>query len=302
MRRLPLLFGLLLTCAVAGCVSEGNLRVPSTDPVVLGAQRLQYDAHFLRELTTNFNAYDEQLAQLEQSQREVRRELAQTEITTEELRLAIQHLLDTLETIQQHLQQEVTSTAGGDELLTSQLAELNSRLTELEHRVTVAGRATFTPSASPEALSQSARGSQDHSATRSRPSLAASSPSHAPTRLYERGIQKYQQGDYDAAVAHFQEFLRDYPQVSLAGQVQYWLGETLYTQNQYEAAIVAFDAFIQKFPHDAKVPSALLKQGYAFMVLKEMSVAQFFLRQVQHKYPDSSEARQAEKALQQLTR
>ncbi|MEE8291463.1 MAG: tetratricopeptide repeat protein, partial [Candidatus Tectomicrobia bacterium] len=86
------------------------------------------------------------------------------------------------------------------------------------------------------------------------------------------------------------------------GHAQYWIGASLYTLKQYEAAIVAFDEVVQKYPQDTKVPAAILKQGFAFAALKEKPNARFFLQQVQQKYPDTPEARQATEKLKQLKR
>jgi tol-pal system protein YbgF len=122
----------------------------------------------------------------------------------------------------------------------------------------------------------------------------------AGDRLYKRALQEYQDGNHEVAIVLFKQFLRQYPQTPLTGHAQYWIGESLYAQKQYEAAIVAFDEVVQKHPNDVKVPAAILKQGFAFSALKDTRNARFFLQQVQKKYPDSPEARQATEKLQQL--
>jgi tol-pal system protein YbgF len=121
-------------------------------------------------------------------------------------------------------------------------------------------------------------------------------------RLYKRALQEYQQNNYEVAIVLFKQYLRQYPKAPLAGNAQYWVGESLYAQKQYEAAIVAFDEVLRKYPDDSKVPPALLKQGYAFAELKDVRNARFFLQQVQQKYPNSAEAQQAAEKLKQLPR
>jgi TolA-binding protein len=96
--------------------------------------------------------------------------------------------------------------------------------------------------------------------------------------LYGQALQAYQQRDYKTAIALFTSFLSQRPPESLAGQAQYWIGESLYAQHRYEAAIVAF-AELQDREH-----------------------AEFFLHQVQKKYPRSIEASQAAARLEQLRR
>jgi tol-pal system protein YbgF len=120
--------------------------------------------------------------------------------------------------------------------------------------------------------------------------------------LYGQAMQAYQQTDYQTAIALLTSFLSQHPPASLAAQAQYWIGESLYAQHRYEAAIVAFDDVVQQYPTHPKAPTALLKQAYAFAELQDQTHAEFFLQQVQKKYPRSSEASQAAARLEQLKR
>ena len=120
--------------------------------------------------------------------------------------------------------------------------------------------------------------------------------------LYGQGMQAYQQKDYKAAIALFTSFLSQRPPASFAGHAQYLIGESLYALHQYEAAIVAFDDVVQQYPTHPKAPTALLQQAYAFAELQDRENAEFFLQQVQKKYPRSHEASQAAARLEQLKR
>lgn len=125
-------------------------------------------------------------------------------------------------------------------------------------------------------------------------------PDETEVHLYERGLRAYQAGDYEGALESLRIFLNQYAQSPLAGNVQYWIGESLYAQHQYKAAITAFDHVVQKYPNDTKVPAAMLNQGLAFAKLQDVRQARFFLQQVQEKYADSLEADQAKATLQQM--
>jgi tol-pal system protein YbgF len=118
--------------------------------------------------------------------------------------------------------------------------------------------------------------------------------------VYQQALQDYDGGNYAVACKRFRQFLRQFPRSPLAGEAQYWIGESLYQQRQWEAAIAAFDAMIQKYQHHPRIPAALLKQGYAFAALQDMRNARFFLRQVQQQYPYTPEAQQAEKISRSL--
>ena len=63
---------------------------------------------------------------------------------------------------------------------------------------------------------------------------------------------------------------------------------------------MAFDEVIQKYGDNAKVPASILKQGYAFEALDDSRNDRFFLEQVQRRFPDSVEAKQAEAKLKTL--
>jgi tol-pal system protein YbgF len=125
-------------------------------------------------------------------------------------------------------------------------------------------------------------------------------PDETEVHLYERGLRAYQAGNYEGALEFLRHFLNQYAQSPLAGNVQYWIGESLYAQHQYKAAIAAFDHVVQKYPNDTKVPAAILNQGLAFVKLQDVRRARFFLQQVQEKYADSLEADQAKATLQQM--
>jgi tol-pal system protein YbgF len=118
--------------------------------------------------------------------------------------------------------------------------------------------------------------------------------------LYEYGPEWNYYADKLWDEAKAKQLLREHPESSLAGNSQYWLGETFYAQRQFEAAIVAFDEVIQKYGDNAKVAASILKQGYAFDALDDSRNARFFLEQVQRRFPDSEEAKQAEAKLKTL--
>jgi tol-pal system protein YbgF len=91
------------------------------------------------------------------------------------------------------------------------------------------------------------------------PGLPPSVNDGNPRELYETAYGYLLQQDYGAAEAAFEEFLRRFPQDRLAGDAQYWLGETLYVQRRYKPAGQAFLAVIEKHKTSAKVPNSLLK-------------------------------------------
>ena len=64
----------------------------------------------------------------------------------------------------------------------------------------------------------------------------------------------------DAETA-FQEFLEKHGDDPLAGNAQYWLGETYYARKDLNQAARAFLTGIQRYPNSSKAPDTMLKLG-----------------------------------------
>ncbi len=79
--------------------------------------------------------------------------------------------------------------------------------------------------------------------------------------------------NYDAAEAAFSEFLVEHGDHDLAGNAQYWLGETFYVRRNYAEAASAFIEGYQKFPEGSKAPDNLLKLGMSLAALEQKSDA-----------------------------
>jgi tol-pal system protein YbgF len=305
MKRLLVLIALLLAGFVVGCASQGDFRTLQADITALERQRVQHDKAYEQRIQT----LGEQLARLEQSQAETRRELAQEVATVEELRVDLQGLHGAMQETRHHMQRGAQPTAEMRDVFATKLAELATRLGELESRLAPTSRTSPPSSALSPTPPTVAKEPPSTPAPRPpvptqpvTPSGSTPPPEVPADRLYKRALQEYQQGNYEVAVVLFKQLLRQHPQATLAGHSQYWIGESLYAQKQFEAAIVAFDEVIRKYPQDAKAPAALLRQGYAFAELEDLRNARFFLQQVQKKYPKSPEAQQAAEKLKQLGR
>jgi len=118
--------------------------------------------------------------------------------------------------------------------------------------------------------------------------------------VYDRYITTFKQGNFDAALQGFTQFLQDYPHSELAANAQYWMGECYYGKKDYARAIEAFDRVKTAYPTSEKVPAALLKKGFAYLALKDRNRASSVWRQVVDGYPNSPEAGKAMEKLAQL--
>jgi tol-pal system protein YbgF len=128
----------------------------------------------------------------------------------------------------------------------------------------------------------------------------AAAESDAIRRDYEAAWRTLDKKDYKAAIGRFREFIKKHPRSALAGNAQYWIGESLYALKEFDQAIIEFDAVRRKYPQGEKVPAALLKQGFAFAELGEKLNARLILQEVVEKYPQSPEAGRAKQRLKSL--
>jgi tol-pal system protein YbgF len=97
---------------------------------------------------------------------------------------------------------------------------------------------------------------------------------------YENAFSLMKSSNYDAAQREFDNFLRAYPDHALAGNAQYWLGETFYVQGNYEKAARIFAEGYQKYPQGSKSADNLLKLGLSLASIGNKNDACVALRQL----------------------
>jgi len=118
-------------------------------------------------------------------------------------------------------------------------------------------------------------------------------PALPPEELYKNALGDYTRGDYDLAITGFRTYVQSYPKTSLAANAQYWLAESYFSQKNYPAAVEEFSGVLRNYPDSPKVPSALFKQGEAFLALNDTKQANSVLCELVGKYPKTREARLA---------
>ncbi len=122
----------------------------------------------------------------------------------------------------------------------------------------------------------------------------------AENEAYKQHLDLLRHGRTDEAIAGFQAFLDQYPDSSLAGNAQYWLGEAYRAKRDDVSAIKAFNAVISHYPNSPKVPDALLKLGYMAAEQNQTDQAREYLNRVVNDYPNSQPALLAERKLATL--
>jgi tol-pal system protein YbgF len=117
---------------------------------------------------------------------------------------------------------------------------------------------------------------------------------------YQRGLDALKANDYPSAITRFRDFLRSYPQSSLDGNAQYWLGESYYVTRDLDSAAAAFSAVETQYPKSTKVPDALYKLGVTQIEQRHMTDAHITFTQLVQRYPGSDAAKLAAAKLQSL--
>lgn len=119
------------------------------------------------------------------------------------------------------------------------------------------------------------------------PSARAKLPAGSTQERYNYAYKLLVQSDYADAEAAFREFLGAHPQDPLAGNAQYWLGETYYVRQQYEPAAQAFLQGYQGYGKSAKAPDSLLKLGMSLAAMKKNPEACAALGQLAKDFPNA---------------
>jgi tol-pal system protein YbgF len=117
---------------------------------------------------------------------------------------------------------------------------------------------------------------------------------------FDAALSELREGRYPEAITAWRRFLSAHPGGDLAGDAQYWLGESYYLSRDYNAAKETFIALGLNHPQSARLPDALLKLGYIYGEQGETARARDVLQKLTQVYPNTQAASLAERRLQSL--
>lgn len=171
--------------------------------------------------------------------------------------------------------------------------DIDFRLTQVENGKTSGGSAPAAPKTAEAPPSKPAAPAQQGQLgtlkSGQQTAAATQAPSAAdPQRQYEQAFDLLRQSNYDAAERAFTDFLAKNKSHSLAGNAQYWLGETYFVRNRFAEAAKAFADGVQTYPKNNKAPDNLLKLGMSLALLKQTSDACVAYKQLGVRYPDAA--------------
>lgn len=121
-------------------------------------------------------------------------------------------------------------------------------------------------------------------------------PAETPDELYKTANEALLRRQFGEAEAGFRSFLTKYPDHSLAGSAQYWLGETFYVQGDSKQAAQNFLQAYKTYPKSRRAPDSLLKLGMALNKMGQKDQACGALNSVGTEFPRAVEAKKKAQA------
>jgi tol-pal system protein YbgF len=119
--------------------------------------------------------------------------------------------------------------------------------------------------------------------------------------LYDRVMEEFKRGDYEAALAGFKFFIELHRKSALAANAQYWIGECQYRLGRYKDALSSFSNVRSYDPMSQKLAASAYKMGQTYSMLGDYYKARMTFDQVLDHYPDGPEAALARKAIEAIS-
>lgn len=121
--------------------------------------------------------------------------------------------------------------------------------------------------------------------TAAAPAAAYDLPGNTPDEQYQYAFGLLRQANYVEAEQALKTFIQRNPSSPLAGNAQYWLGETYYVRGDYQNAAVAFAEGYKSYPDSGKAPDNLLKLGMSLGEIGAKDDACTALNQLAKQFP-----------------
>ncbi|MGY8957309.1 MAG: tol-pal system protein YbgF [Alphaproteobacteria bacterium] len=112
-------------------------------------------------------------------------------------------------------------------------------------------------------------------------------PDGSPQDQYSYARQFLLRRDFVNAEQALAAFVIAHPEDGLAGNAQYWLGETFYVRGDFQTAARTFAEGFQRYPDSSKAPDNLLKLGMSLAQLDQQADACITLKKLRVEYPQA---------------
>jgi tol-pal system protein YbgF len=121
-----------------------------------------------------------------------------------------------------------------------------------------------------------------------------------PSDAYRQAKSDYDKGNFELALAGFQNYVEHFPGTSQTDKAQYWVGECYYSLKIFNKAIAAFSKVIKEYPKSDKVAGAKLKIGLSYLNERNSTKAKEYLNRVIKEHPGTTEAKIAKDRLAKI--
>jgi len=115
-------------------------------------------------------------------------------------------------------------------------------------------------------------------------------PNKSPKDQYDFALSFMKVGDYETAELALREFIDKNKTDKLAGNAQYWYGETFRIRQLYSDAATAYLDGYQNYPKSQKAPENLLKLGTTMVELGEKDQGCKMITGLKKQYPKASQS------------
>ena len=115
-------------------------------------------------------------------------------------------------------------------------------------------------------------------------------PDTTPEEQYKFAISFIKVGDYETAEFALREFVDINSEHRLAGNAQYWYGETFRVRQLYQDAASAYLDGYQKYPKSTKAPVNLLKLGVMLVQIGEKEQGCSMITGLKKQYPEANQS------------
>ena len=115
-------------------------------------------------------------------------------------------------------------------------------------------------------------------------------PDTSPEKQYEFAVSFLKVGDYETAEYALREFIDINSKHQLAGNAQYWYGETFRVRQLYQDAAAAYLDGYQNYPKSKKAPINLLKLGVMLVQIGEKEQGCSMILGVKDQYPKANQS------------
>jgi len=200
----------------------------------------------------------------------------------------------------EQLQQEVQGLRGLVEEQAHQIKKMRleqrDRYIDLDRRVSGLSQRPVTTNSAIVSISPAVQENEIHESP-----VEVSSAAVAPAVLnvkaeqasYKQAYSLIGEKKYKDAIAGLKNFLRDYPNGSLAPNAYYWMGELYIVTQDFVQAKNVLEQVVQQYPQHRKVSGATYKLATVYDRLGDSAKAKVLLKEVAARYPDSSVAKLA---------